>query len=142
MPSTPRQKVLWTIAILVVVLYALIPVAWIASLSFKSSTTIGDKHFFPQSISFDNYKTLFQTDEFNRALINSIGIAHVSTLIAVVLASMAAYALSRLERAGPAWMRILSLSRLDFRGKPLFMSGSLAAAIFPWTFVVGSGPEL
>jgi multiple sugar transport system permease protein len=122
MPSTPRQKVLWTIAILVVVLYALIPVAWIASLSFKSSTTIGDKHFFPQSWSFDNYKTLFQTDEFNRALINSIGIALIATVIAVVLASMAAYA----------------LSRLDFTGKTVILSGSLAVAMFPPISIVGS----
>src|SRR3954452_12165253 len=109
MPSTPRQKVLWTIAILVVVLYALIPVAWIASLYFKSSTTIRDKHFFPQSCSLDKYKTPYQPDEFNRALINSIGIALISTLIAVVLASMAAYA----------------LSLLDFRGKKVILSGSL-----------------
>jgi multiple sugar transport system permease protein len=122
MPSTPRQKVLWTIAILVVVLYALIPVAWIASLSFKSSTTIGDKHFFPQSWSLDNYKTLFQTDEFNRALINSIGIALIATVIAVVLASMAAYA----------------LSRLDFTGKTVILSGALAVAMFPPISIVGS----
>src|SRR3954447_1430314 len=100
MATTPRQRVAWIIGILVVVLYALIPVVWIASLSLKTTATIGDKHFFPQSISFDNYKTLFQTDEFNRALINSIGIALISTVIAVVLASMAAYALSRLDFAG------------------------------------------
>src|SRR3954470_15963734 len=122
MTSTPRQKVLWAIAILVVVLYALIPVAWIASLSLKSSTTIGDKSFFPQSWSLDNYKTLFQTDEFNRALINSIGIALISTLIAVVLASMAAYA----------------LSRLDFRGKPLILAGSLVVGVSPPISIVGS----
>src|SRR3954447_18821138 len=122
MPSTPRQKALWAIAILVVVLYALIPVVWIASLSLKSTTTIGDKSFFPQSWSLDNYKTLFQTDEFNRALINSIGIALIATVIAVILASMAAYA----------------LSRLDFSGKPLILSGSLAVARFPPISIVGS----
>src|SRR3954467_11357745 len=100
MTSTPRQKVLWAIAILVVVLYALIPVAWLRSVSFKSNQKVGNKPFFPQSWSLDNYKTLFQTDEFNSALINSIGIALISTLIAVVLASMAAYALSRLDVRG------------------------------------------
>src|SRR3954463_12531993 len=122
MTSTPRQKVLWAIAILVVVLYALIPVAWIASLSFKSSTTIGDKHFFPQSWTFDNYKTLFQTDEFNRALINSIGIALISTVIAVVLASMAAYA----------------LSRLDWAGKTILPPGAVGGGISPPISIVGS----
>src|SRR4051794_16220538 len=122
MPVSPRQRFAWIIGILVVVLYALIPVVWIASLSFKTTATIGDKHFFPQSWSFDNYKTLFQTDEFNRALINSIGIALISTVIAVVLASMAAYA----------------LARLDFAGKTIILSGALAVAMFPPISIVGS----
>jgi multiple sugar transport system permease protein len=122
MPSTPRQKVAWTIAILVVVLYALLPVAWIVSLSLKSPATIADGNFLPSSISFDNYDTLFQTSEFNRALLNSFGIAAISTLIAVGLASMAAYA----------------LARLDFAGKALILSGSLAVAMFPPISIVGS----
>src|SRR4051812_36627805 len=122
MPSTPRQKVAWTIAIAVVVLYALIPVAWIVSLSLKDPATIADGNFLPTSISFDNYDTLFQTDAFNRALLNSLGIAAISTLIAVVLASMAAYA----------------LARLDFAGKTIILSGSLAVAMFPPISIVGS----
>jgi multiple sugar transport system permease protein len=122
MPVTPRQRVAWIIGILVVVLYALIPVVWIASLSFKSTATIGDKNFLPSSWTFDNYKTLFETDIFNRALVNSIGIALIATLIAVVLASMAAYA----------------LARLDFAGKTIILSGALAVAMFPPISIVGS----
>jgi trehalose/maltose transport system permease protein len=122
MSTTPRQKVAWIIGILVVVLYALLPVAWIASLSLKSTATIGDKSFLPNDISFDNYKTLFQTSDFNDALVNSIGIALIATLISVVLASMAAYA----------------LSRLDFAGKAIILSGSLAVAMFPPISIVGS----
>src|SRR5215210_1181121 len=122
MSRTPSETVLCTIGILVVVLYALVPVVWIASLSLKSTATIGDKSFFPQSWSFDNYKTLFQTSDFNHALVNSIGIALIATLISVVLASMAAYA----------------LSRLDFTGKTLILSGSLAVAMFPPISIVGS----
>ena len=122
MSATPRQKVAWLIAILVVVLYALVPVAWILSLSLKSTASIADRKFFPASVSFDNYKTLFQTSEFNHALINSLGIAAISTLIAVVLAAMAAYA----------------LARLDFAGKTIILSGSLAVAMFPPISIVGS----
>jgi multiple sugar transport system permease protein len=120
--ATPRQKALWAIAIAVVVLYALVPVGWIVSLSLKPSSQIGDRNFFPSSVSFDNYKTLFQTSDFNHALVNSLGIAAISTLIAVVLASMAAYA----------------LARLDFVGKALILSGSLAVAMFPPISIVGS----
>jgi len=121
--SSPRQKVAWTIGILVVVLYALLPVVWIASLSLKSTATIGDKSFLPKEWSLDNYDTLFSAnDDFTHALINSIGIALIATLIAVVLASMAAYA----------------LARLDFAGKAIILSGSLAVAMFPPISIVGS----
>src|SRR5213080_595368 len=122
MSATPRQRAAWIIAILVVVLYALLPVAWILSLSLKPTASIADGKFFPSSISFDNYKTLFQTSDFNHALVNSFGIAAISTVIAVVLASMAAYA----------------LARLNFAGKALILSGSLAIAMFPPISIVGS----
>ena len=121
MSSTPRQKVAWTIAILVVVFYALIPVAWIASLSVKTPTQVGDRKFF-SGISFKNYDAVFSDDTFINALINSIGIASIATLISIVLAAMAAYA----------------TSRLNFTGKALILSGALAVAMFPPISIVGS----
>jgi multiple sugar transport system permease protein len=122
MTRTPREIAGWMIAILLVIFYALIPVIWIASLSLKPSDQLSDKRFIPKDISFDNYDTIFSTNEFTRALVNSIGIAGISTLIAIVLASMAAYA----------------LSRLDFAGKAIILSGSLAVAMFPAISIVGS----
>ena len=122
MTHTPREKVAWTIAIVLVLLYALIPVAWITSLSLKPAADVADGRFIPKEISFENYEQIFSTDTFNAALINSLGIAALSTLIAVVLASMAAYA----------------LSRLDFPGKTLILSGALAVAMFPPISIVGS----
>ena len=122
MTHTPREKAAWSIAIAVVLLYALIPVAWITSLSLKPAADVADGKFIPKKISFDNYEQIFSTDTFNAALINSLGIAALSTLIAVVLASMAAYA----------------LSRLDFPGKTAILSGALAVAMFPPISIVGS----
>jgi trehalose/maltose transport system permease protein len=119
--ANARQKVLWSIAILVVLLYALIPVIWIASLSFKPPAEIGDGRFIPNTFTLDNYDQIFSTNIFNAALVNSIGIASISTLISIVLASMAAYA----------------LSRLDFAGKTLILSGALAIAMFPAISIVG-----
>ena len=121
MDTTAREKVLWSIAILVVLLYALIPVIWIASLSLKPTTEIGDGKFIPQTFTLDNYDQIFSTNLFNASLVNSIGIATISTLISIVLASMAAYA----------------LSRLDFGGKTLILSGALAIAMFPAISIVG-----
>jgi multiple sugar transport system permease protein len=121
MRHTARERVLWSIAILVVLLYALIPVAWIASLSFKSTDELGDGKFF-SGFSTDNYDVIFSGDIFLRPLLNSIGIASIATLISIVLAAMAAYA----------------TSRLDFKGKAVILSGALAVAMFPPISVVGS----
>ncbi|WP_072805485.1 carbohydrate ABC transporter permease [Rhodococcoides yunnanense] len=112
---TPRKKVGWTVINVLVLLYALIPLAWIISLSFKSTATIADGRFIPQSITFDNYKGIFSTNQFTSALINSIGIGLITTVIAVVIGTMAAYA----------------VARLDFPGKKLLVGAALLIAMFP-----------
>jgi multiple sugar transport system permease protein len=121
MHHTAKERTLWAIGILVVLLYALIPVAWITSLSFKTPDEVADRKFF-SGFSFDNYDVVFSDDTFIAALINSIGIAGIATLISIVLAAMAAYA----------------TSRLDFTGKTLILSGALAVAMFPPISIVGS----
>jgi multiple sugar transport system permease protein len=121
MQHTNRERVLWSIGILVVLLYALIPVVWITSLSFKTPDEVADRKFF-SGFSFDNYDVVFSDDTFIAALINSIGIAGIATVISIVLAAMTAYA----------------TSRLDFTGKALILSGALAVAMFPPISIVGS----
>jgi multiple sugar transport system permease protein len=121
MQHTNRERLLWSIGILVVLLYALIPVVWITSLSFKTPDEVADRKFF-SGFSFENYDVVFSDDTFIAALINSIGIAGIATLISIVLAAMTAYA----------------TSRLDFTGKALILSGALAVAMFPPISIVGS----
>ena len=121
MQHSTREKSLWTITNIVVVIAALIPVIWIASLSLKDPSTISDGNFFPSKVTFDNYSSIFDTSQFTDALRNSIGIALISTVIAVTLAAMAAYA----------------IARLNFPGKTLILSAALAIAMFPTISLVG-----
>ena len=120
--TTTNRKILWAIGTVVVLLYALTPVAWIASLSFKDPTTIGDQSFWPTKWTWDNYSAVFEGGlGFNHALVNSIGIAIITTLLALTFASMAAYA----------------ITRLDFPGKTLILAGALAVSMFPAISIVG-----
>ena len=120
--STQRQKILWILGTILVLFYALIPVLWIISLSLKDPTTIGDQKFFPTKWTWDNYDAVFSGGlGFNHALFNSIGIAMITTLIALVFASMAAYAITRLE----------------FPGKTAILAGALAISMFPAISIVG-----
>ncbi|GGV23168.1 MULTISPECIES: carbohydrate ABC transporter permease [Streptomycetaceae] len=105
----------WGVVNVLVVLYALFPVWWIVALSFKDPSTLSDGNFIPRKWTWENYHGIFQTSEFTRALINSIGIAVIATTIAVVLGTMAAYAVARLR----------------FPGKRLLIGMSLLIAMFP-----------
>ena len=113
--STPQQRVGWGFANLVAIALALIPVLWIVSLSFKTPAAITDPSFIPSQWTWSNYSGILSSSEFIRPLINSIGIGLIATLIAVVFASMAAYAVARLR----------------FPGKALLIGLSLLIAMFP-----------
>jgi multiple sugar transport system permease protein len=125
MTYSPREKGLWGLAIFMVLFYALVPVIWMISLSLKPAEKLSTERGFFYGIfhpDTSNYDTIFSGNVFTRPLVNSIGIAAIATLIAIVLAAMAAYA----------------LSRLDFPGKTLILSGALAVAMFPPISIVGS----
>ena len=115
MNTTTRQRVGWGAANVIVVLIAAIPVLWLVSLSFKDPSTLTDGSFYPHTWTFENYRGIFDQPLFTHALVNSIGIALISTLLGVVLGAMAAYA----------------VARLDFPGKKLLVGAALLIAIFP-----------
>ncbi|MGA6163991.1 carbohydrate ABC transporter permease [Amycolatopsis magusensis] len=118
--ATGGRKAKWALIDIVVVVYALFPVLWILSLSLKSKETLSDGNFIPTEWTLQNYVDIFATTEFIRALVNSIGIAIIATVIAVVLGTMAAYA----------------IARLDFPGKQLLVGVSLLIAMFPQVSLV------
>jgi multiple sugar transport system permease protein len=113
----------WTIWGVVILLWALFPLLWMASLSFKDPATFreGTPSFFPSAWSWANYESVFTDSLFTSALRNSAGIAVIATALAVVVAMFAAYAIARLE----------------FPGKRLLLSMALAIAMFPQAALVG-----
>jgi multiple sugar transport system permease protein len=121
METTLSKRASWTGAIVLLVVFALVPVVWIISLSLKDPTTIGDGSFLPTKFTWDNYSTIFSQSIFTDALRNSIGIALISTVIAVFIACFAAYA----------------IARLNFPGKNLVLIASLGIAMFPPISLVG-----
>src|SRR5215217_1445187 len=111
------------IGFVLIILWCLFPVAWIISLSFKSEgeTGAGSPQFLPKEPTFDNYKAIIDNPDFTRALINSFGISLIATTLSVMVATLAAYAIARLE----------------FTGKRLVLSMALAIAMFPVVALVG-----
>jgi len=110
-----RRATGWTVVNILVVLYALFPVLWILSLSLKPTSTVKDGKLIPSSVTFDNYRGIFRGNFFSSALINSVGIGVLTTMIAVAVGAMAAYA----------------VARLAFPGKRLLIGAVLLISMFP-----------
>ena len=111
------------IGFVAILVWCLLPVVWIISLSFKSAaeTGVGSPQFLPKDPTIQNYKDILSNPDFTDALRNSFGIALIATFLSVILATLAAYAIARLE----------------FKGKRAVLSLALAIAMFPVVALVG-----
>lgn len=121
--SPVRRRLVWTIISIVVIVYALFPVASILATSFKIPSDLTSGTFLPNTWSWSNYEEILVGDAqdlFLSALRNSIGISLIATFIAVVLATLCAYA----------------IARLDFPGKKLILTTALGVSIFPVISIV------
>jgi len=119
--KTSLDRLCWAAGSMLAVCYALIPILWIVSLSLKPAADLGDNRFWPQRITFEHYRAIFADAQFPAALWNSLGIALVSTLLAILIAVFAAYAVVRLK----------------FTGRGLFIAFALSVAMFPPISIVG-----
>jgi multiple sugar transport system permease protein len=118
-----RERNWWIVAGIGIILYALFPIAWIVSLSFKAPADISNGQFLPTVFTWENYALILTGDAselFLPALLNSFGICLIATFLSCLLAMFAAYAIARLE----------------FPGKKLILSTALAVAIFPVISIV------
>jgi multiple sugar transport system permease protein len=119
--ETGIDRFCWTAGSILAVGYTLTPIAWIVSLSLKYPADLGDNRFWPQRITFEHYRAIFADAQFPAALWNSLGIALLSTIPAILIAMLAAYAVVRLK----------------FAGRRLFMAFALSIAMFPPVSIIG-----
>jgi multiple sugar transport system permease protein len=113
-----RNKTWLGISAIPIIAYSIIPILWMVSLSLKPSADLADGRFIPRQLSWSNYSLILTGgahDLFVPALVNSIVVCLSATVISVILATFAAYA----------------IARLDFPGKKLILTTALAVSIFP-----------
>jgi multiple sugar transport system permease protein len=118
-----RNKIGTWVGFLFILVWCLLPVVWIISMSFKgpTETGAGSPQFLPKDPTFENYGDILDNPDFRDSLINSFGISMIATVLSVILATLAAYAIARLE----------------FKGKRVVLSLALAIAMFPVVALVG-----
>ncbi len=112
----------WVLRALVV-LACLIPLYWIANVSFSHPSALYKTplDYFPTPPTTDNFKAVFEANQFPGNVGNSLVVAALTTLLTLVLGSPAAYALSRLR----------------VRWRNAIMALFLGIAIFPAIGMVG-----
>ncbi|CAN5691158.1 carbohydrate ABC transporter permease [soil metagenome] len=126
MTKSLRTKIGTAVGCALILVWCLLPVAWIISLSFKSQAAItnGSPGFLPadgDGAGWQNYIDAWNNEQFRRSIFNSIGISLIATVLSVIVATLAAYAIARLE----------------FKGKKLVLTMALAIAMFPVVSLVG-----
>ena len=113
---------LFYVFLIVFVLMSVAPLLWVFKMSIvtKSELFASPPTFLPQTPTASSYATIFSDERFQKALINSVIIAGVTTVICLFFGAIAAYAIARLR----------------FRFKSLVMTLILAISFFPAVAII------
>jgi multiple sugar transport system permease protein len=121
-PSRKRGSSVWYyVGIGVIVVYCLAPFYWMVVSALRRPADQFSNSLIPIPPSLDNLEAAFSPENgFARGLLNSVIVAGTTTIITLIIAITAAYA----------------LARLDFRGKGIALSLIIATSMFPGIAVV------
>lgn len=121
------SRFIWGLIFIFFVTGVIFPFYWMVSSSFKSYAEIGARApvYWPALLRLDAYRELFDPNhrsfqDFGRNIVNSLIISVPAALFTVLLATLGAYAVSRLR----------------FRGKSLMVSGILMIYLFPGVLLI------
>lgn len=79
----------------------LLPIYWMINMSLKpNSEIIGGLTFYPQTLTFENYRTIFTDPTWYMGYVNSLIYVGLNTVMSLVIALPAAYAFSRFHFLG------------------------------------------
>ncbi len=105
----------------------LFPFYWMVSSSFKTRAEIGAREpvYIPSALNWEAYEELFDPNnpsyqDFGKNILNSMLVAIPTSLIAVILATLGAYAIARLR----------------FRGKNVMLNSILLIYLFPGVLLI------
>jgi multiple sugar transport system permease protein len=110
-PATPWW--IWP-CVAAIVIFCLFPFYWLINISLKNGPDLSTGHFYPPHPTLSNYKSIFQNNDFTKALLNSAIVSLVTTSLALVVGSFAAYALARLKFKGKKFILAMVLSVTTF----------------------------
>jgi multiple sugar transport system permease protein len=122
-----RPALLW-LTVLAIAVFCLFPFYWLINVSLKTGTDLSESNLFPPNPTLDNYDSIFKNGDFTSAIRNSVIVTSITTILALIVGSFAAYALARLRFPNKFLLLAVILSISTF--PPI----AIAAPIFKlWT---------
>lgn len=97
-------------------IFSVFPIILLISGSLKTETEVFDYQIIPKHITFDAFKQVFETMDVFTGIGNSLFVAVMVTILALIVHSMAAFAFARLNFPGKrgAFMWVLSTMMIPF----------------------------
>ncbi|MFN8562314.1 MAG: carbohydrate ABC transporter permease [Anaerolineae bacterium] len=122
-------------AFVVLVLIMLLPFWWMVSTSLKTQQYIlhTPPELIPNPLSLESYSQLAQTINLGRTFFNSLFVGVVGTALQVMLASMAAYAFSRMRWRGRSVVFMLYLATMMIPSVVLVIPQFIVVRMLGWT---------
>jgi multiple sugar transport system permease protein len=96
-PKAPGPPWWIYVAVAGVVIFCLFPFYWLVNISLKTGADLSSVDLIPPNPTLENYKSIFQNDDFTRALVNSAVVSLTVTFLGIVVGAFCAYALARLK---------------------------------------------
>src|SRR6478609_1238462 len=96
--SSKVEWILVHIAFATIIVFFAAPFLWMVLAAFDGNAKAYIR--WPQDLTLDNFKTIFQELDFGRSLVNSIFVATSTMILATITVSLAGYSLSRLKFRG------------------------------------------
>jgi multiple sugar transport system permease protein len=96
-PKAPGPPWWIYVAVAAIVVFCLFPFYWLVNISLKTGSDLSSVDLIPPNPTLENYKSIFQNDDFTRALFNSAVVSLSTTILAILVGAFCAYALARLK---------------------------------------------
>ncbi len=128
------------IGMALIVLYCVIPFYWMVISSFRLPTDGQSTAFWPNPASTENFVAVFDpVNNFGRAILNSVIVSVVTTILTLVFGIIGAYALARLRFRLKGLVLAIIIGCSMFPGitllVPLFKMFTGNYAWFPWNWM-------
>jgi ABC-type glycerol-3-phosphate transport system permease component len=113
-PYRLSGRIAWYALLVLLVIFAMAPVAWMISTSFKPEVQIAtvEIRWIPETFTLENFEHVFEQFQILGWLLNSVIVALAATMLVLLLDSLAGYALARMEFAGRGVLFMLIVSML------------------------------